>query len=440
MAPGRGTAARLPVVLLTLLVCRPGGAGAQEPELRPDPSEPVRVFLDCPRWLCDFDYLRRELPFVTWVRDRQVADVHLLVTEEDTGGGGNLVTLDFIGRARFAGLERRLTVFTDPTQAEAEEREALVRTMSLGLVNYAAGTGAARGLRVSYEGEAAGEGEPAGPAADPWSRWVFDVHLGGSFEGEARLTSVSLNGGMSANRTTPAWKIDVGVGGGYNERRFDVGEEEEFVTVQRRWRLEGLAVRSVGTRWSVGGQASLRHSSRLNQDLTLRLGPALEYNVFPYAESSRRRLTFLYALSAESFDFTEPTVFGEGSATRSSQALNVSLDVNEPWGEMELAVEGSHFLGEVQQNRLTMSGRVELQLVGGLSFDVSASASRIRDQIYLPAEEASEEEILVGEREFATEFETGLRMGLSYTFGSIYSDVVNPRFEALAGRGERIRF
>ena len=56
-------------------------------------SEPqtgaLRVFLDC-GWYCDFDHLRTEITFVNWVRDRADAQVHVLVTQQTTGGGGYL--------------------------------------------------------------------------------------------------------------------------------------------------------------------------------------------------------------------------------------------------------------------------------------------------------------------------------------------------------------
>lgn len=430
---GSGPASTVGLAVL-LALSAVGGAGAQQAG---DGSAdgPVRVFLDCPQWLCDFDYARRQIPFVTWVRDRQVSDVHLLVTEEETGGGGDRFTLDFIGRRRFEGRERRLTFSSDPTQTEAEEREGLVRTMQIGLVGYAAETSAARGLRISYDGEAAGDGGAAAQVSDPWNRWVFDVDVGGDFDSEERETSVSFDGGLSVNRTTPEWKIDIGVGGDFSRRRFDVGDGEEFVSIQRRVGLRSVVVNSLGAHWSVGGQASIRHATRRNQDLAVGVGPALEFNVFPYEESSRRQLTILYSVSAERFEYADTTVFGALSEGRTSHALDVSLDAQQPWGELNFSVEGAHFLRELQQNRLTVSGRVEIQLVEGLSFDVEGSASRIRDQIYLPAAEASEEEILVGEREFATEFEKSFEIGLSYTFGSIYSDVVNPRFESMAGGG-----
>lgn len=440
----RGALPPILVLPLVLVLVAPVGSAAQDgtPPGQDEPAGnaaqaegPVRIFLDCPGFLCDFDYIRRQLPFVTWVRERQSADVHLLVTDEETGGGGDRFNLDFIGRDRFEGLERRLTYASDPTQTEAEEREGLVRIIALGLVNYVAGTPAGRGLQVIYE--EGPDDEPVSPVQvdDPWDRWVFDIDVGGSYDSESRETSYEFDGGLSVNRTTPEWKIDLALGGDYTRERFDVGDEEDFVSERRNFGVESTVVRSISDHWSTGGRASLRHSSRLNQDRALRVGPALEYSVFPYEESSRRQLTVLYALSAEHFAYQDTTIFGMLSEGRSTQALNISLDAQQPWGELNFSVEGSHYLQELQQNRLSVFGRVELQLFRGLSFDIEGSASRIRDQIYLSAEEASDEEILVGEREFATDFETRLEIGLGYSFGSIYSDVVNPRFESMVGGG-----
>jgi len=44
---------------------------------------------------------------------------------------------------------------------------------------------------------------------------------------------------------------------------------------------------------------------------------------------------------------------------------------------------------------------------------------------------ATEEEILLEQRQLATQYDYFLSLGLRYTFGSIYSNVVNPRFGGL---------
>ena len=77
---------------LMVLIATAPGLVAQE-SVQPDGSAAVRVFLDC-GYRCDFDYLRTEIPFVNYVRDRLDAQVHVLVTRENTGSGGVAVTLE----------------------------------------------------------------------------------------------------------------------------------------------------------------------------------------------------------------------------------------------------------------------------------------------------------------------------------------------------------
>ena len=56
------------------------------------------------------------------------------------------------------------------------------------------------------------------------------------------------------------------------------------------------------------------------------------------------------------------------------------------------------------------------------------SGSRIRDQLSLPARDATSEEILLRLRELESGYQFNFQVSLTYTFGSIFSSVVNPRF------------
>ena len=67
-------------------------------------------------------------------------------------------------------------------------------------------------------------------------------------------------------------------------------------------------------------------STFLNQDLSIRLAPAFEYNVFPYSDSTRRQFTFTYSLGATSFNYEEPTLFAKTAEVRADESLIVSLD------------------------------------------------------------------------------------------------------------------
>ena len=75
-----------------------------------EPTAPlrIRVFVDCNGEACDDDHLRREIAYVDWVRDRLDADVEILVTDEETGAGGERYEIAFAGRRTFVGMDEEL--------------------------------------------------------------------------------------------------------------------------------------------------------------------------------------------------------------------------------------------------------------------------------------------------------------------------------------------
>ena len=64
---------------------------------------------------------------MNWVRDRQVADVHVLVTEQETGAGGDEYTFTFIGLQRFTGMTDTLRYASSPVATDDEERRGVAR-------------------------------------------------------------------------------------------------------------------------------------------------------------------------------------------------------------------------------------------------------------------------------------------------------------------------
>ena len=93
----------------------------------------LNVYLDCQTSYCDFDFFRTELTLVNWVRDRQVADVHLLVTTQTTCAGGSEFTVNFIGLRQFTGMADTLRYVSPPAATDDERRRGLGRVFRLGL-------------------------------------------------------------------------------------------------------------------------------------------------------------------------------------------------------------------------------------------------------------------------------------------------------------------
>jgi hypothetical protein len=108
----------------------------------PDPST-VKVFLDCAGADvddedddCHLDYLREEIEFVEYVRDRSDAEVHVLVTRAETGARGQEYTLAFIGQQRFETNALKVTVTTDASDSEEQVRRRLATATTVGLLSY----------------------------------------------------------------------------------------------------------------------------------------------------------------------------------------------------------------------------------------------------------------------------------------------------------------
>ncbi|HEX9887591.1 MAG TPA: hypothetical protein VGA70_13925 [Longimicrobiales bacterium] len=412
-------------------------AAAQNPPAV-GPAASLRVFLDCEPFICDFDHFRREVSFVNYVRNREDAQVHVLVTRQGTGAGGSEYAFNFIGLGDMAAQHDTLRFTSLANDTEDETRTALTQLFTLGLVPFLARTPTGRLLDIRLR-EVAGQRPPPAatvPEDDPWDLWFFRLGVSGEIEGESRQRETSLDGSVSASRTTEDLKISLRLEADYGEEVFELDDGDE-VSITRSSGLDGLIVWSLGDHWSAGGSGSLTSGSRNNQDLTVRLSPALEYDIYPYAESTRRQITFLYKVGMVWYDYDEVTQFGRMGETRPEHSLDVSAGFQQPWGQINASLEGSTFLDDWTQHRIDFFANVELRLFRGVSLDVSGNVARVQNQIYLPVEDLSDEDILLGRRELGTEFEYSLDVGLSFNFGSVFNNVVNPRMNT--GGGGRFR-
>ncbi|HDR50320.1 MAG TPA: hypothetical protein ENN90_01680, partial [Mariniphaga anaerophila] len=110
------------------------------------PGEAPFVYIDCRR--CDFDYIRTELTFVNYVRDPELADIHVFVTDERTAGGGREYQFSFIGRRAFAGTKYTLNHHIDHNATSEESRVLLTEFLKLGLASFALQTPMATRFKI----------------------------------------------------------------------------------------------------------------------------------------------------------------------------------------------------------------------------------------------------------------------------------------------------
>jgi len=413
-------------VVLSVIWPASGAAGQSPPAIQPL-DRPLRVFLDCRARGCDQEFFRTELAWVDHVRDQKDADVHVLVTGQGTGGGGTEYSIRFIGHGQWDGEEDTLRRSTEAAETDDGRRRTLAQVFAIGLARFASATPIGAKLRVAPAAGAT-PARQATVAADPWNYWVFRTNFNLNLNGEATSNSANLNANQSANRTTEAWKLNFNAGVNYNESTYELSDGETFRSFRRGWNMNGLAVKSLGDHWSVAGKAGASRSSFNNQKLNARVAPGIEFNVFPYRQSTERQLTVQWTTGVNRFVYDEVTIFNKTEETKWDQTVMTSLNLRQPFGTVSFTVEGAHYFGDLGKYRLSLFADNELRITRGLSLRFDGSYQILHDQLYLRLGEASDEEIIARQRQLATSYRYFLSVGFTYRFGSINNNVVNPRF------------
>ncbi|HWR82380.1 MAG TPA: hypothetical protein VN285_03685 [Candidatus Deferrimicrobium sp.] len=389
------------------------------------------IYIDCPNCdfgcaFCDQDFFRTEITFVNFVRDRKEADVHILITRQTTGSGGREFTVEFIGQGKYATMTDTLKCFTVTSDTDDKARNTVLRTLKMGLMRYVAKTPLAENLTIGYT-------KPLTPASvvDKWNYWVFSVGAGGWFEGQKSLSEISLWGEIEASRTTEASKTSMSIWGNYREKQNEYDDSTGHHEVATRWREKGsnlYRVWSLTDHWSAGLANETWASTFKNTDINLGTFAAIEYNVYPYKQSTSRQFRTEYWVGLKYADYSEVTLYGKTSEWLASEKLSVTLELIRPWGTIETTIQGSHFFHDFKKNRLSIYSNLSLRLIEGLSLDLSGQYSYLHDQLSLRRGTLSEEEALTERSERATNYQYWANVSVRYTFGSIYNNIVNPRF------------
>ena len=159
-----------------------------------------------------------------------------------------------------------------------------------------------------------------------------------------------------------------------------------------------------------------------------RLSPEIEYNFFPYSESNKRQLRIDYQISPTYNNYAAETIFFKNEETVVSQQLSATLALIEQWGSTSISISGSNYFHDMNKYQLEVYSDISWQLFRGFSLNLNGGYSKIKNQISLAKGNASIEEVLLQRRQLETGYSFWGNIGISYSFGSIYNNIVNPRF------------
>jgi hypothetical protein len=383
-------------------------------------DDAVKVFIDCSS--CDMNYTRQEIPWVNYVRDVREAQVYVLVTRQNSGNGGDLFTYTFHGMDLYAGMDDTLTYTSNPYETSTEIRERRTTILKAGLLRFAGRTPLIHEIEIT-----SGSAIEQEVVTDKWRNWVFEISTSPEYSSEETYKRLNIRNSLRVTKITPDIKFEIDFDQSYTRQRF-IEEDLDTTYLRSFERVENLFVMSLGDHWSAGIIWNINTSTSENYDLNTSVMPSIEYDLYPYAEATHRQLRFLYSIGYQFNDYTDTTIYNKMRDNLLGQQLRVAYQVQKKWGSIYFSLRGLNYFHDFSKHMIASDLFTRVRLFKGLSLTLNLEAARINDQLNLRKGELSEAERLLRLREQATGYQFQAGIGLSYTFGSIYNNIVNPRF------------
>ena len=380
----------------------------------------VHIFIDCEE--CDMNYIRREIPYVNYVRDVREAEVYVLETSQSTGSGGTKYTFTFHGQRKFQGKDDTLVYACRPDDTEDYIREGRTNMLKLGLMRYVARTPLASKISIHHSLSPDNTG-----VVDKWNYWVFEINTYPGFEGEESVKEFNMDNSFRISKITDKWKLEFDLDHDIRNDKYNF-KDTTYKAFRSSLGMDNLIVKSLTDHWSAGVRFDVATSTFSNIHLGYDIYPSIEYNIFPYSQSTHKQLRLLYGAGFNYFHYNDSTIYNKIKEKLFSQRLAIAYQVKEKWGSINLSLSASSFFHDFRKNRIEMDGYITFRIFKGLSFEIWGEAARIRDQLSLAKGDLEPEEVLLELRELATGYNFDFGFGFTYTFGSIYSNIVNPRF------------
>ena len=388
-------------------------------------NEELKIFLDCTR--CDNTYIKQNLGNVQFVRDQSLGDVHLLFLIQNNGSGGRLYEIDFIGKNKFEAISYKLSFSTDTNMTRDEVRNRILENIKLGLVRFWIENGTLDGVSVEVPNRESEEELNKPEVEDPWDYWVFRLGANGWFNGQETNNSSNLNFNISAKRVTAKNKFSFRIGFNENKSTFTY-DDDDIVAINSGKYLNVSDVLSINDHWSYGFFGNIGTSTFSNYDFYGGFRPAIEYNFFRYEESAKKQLVLSYRNGIRYNDYIERSVYAKDNELLWEHSLVLGGSFRQEWGNLNGEVSFDQYLHDTTLNALNFYLGANVRLFKGFNFNVGGSYSIIRNQINLPAGDVSLEELLLQQQQLESGYSYYFNVGLSYSFGSIYNTIVNPRF------------
>lgn len=377
----------------------------------------LKVYIDC---RCDENYLKQETSFLEYVRDQDLADIEIFVRDERNPTGSRSFEIKIDGNNDYEGISSSTVAVGYANDTSSTLRDKLLNKLKLALVpfldkgNY--------NLKVDIDSNF----DDLTINDDKWKNWVFE--LSGSYNNdkeESRQTN-RYEIEFEIDKLTEDWRIGMELRRNESNRKF-FSDDDVYISNRKTTSFNGRAVRSISDHFSAGAFFGLYQNTYENVDLNRYIAPAIEYSFYPYEDVLSKEITLAYRIGVGKRNYIEKTIYGYEKQKLSSQTLSLNIRFRQKWGNISSYLNATQFLNDGSKKRFSLRSDLDIRVYEGLAVRLSGNINLIREQYNLAAGSTSIEDLLLQQRQIATDYRTNFSVGLSYTFGSIYNSIINTR-------------
>jgi hypothetical protein len=378
----------------------------------------LKVFLDCN---CDENYLKQNTSFLKYVRDQDLADIEIFILDVYTPTGSRSFEINIDGNNIYHEISTSSKVVGYSNDTSSTLRDKLLNKVKLALVPFLDEGG--YNIKIDVDSNL----DDYSTKDDKWKNWVFE--LSGSYNNDKEETRKTNRYEIEfeIDKLTPEWRIGIDFSRSESNRNF-FSNDNIYSSNRKTTSLRARVVRSVSNHFSLGAFVGGFQNTYENIDFQRYIMPAIEYSLFPYEDVLSREVTLAYRIGTGKRNYIEKTIYGYTKQIVYPHGLTLNVKFRKKWGNISSYLRGDQFLNDGTKKRLSLRSSLDIRVFEGLAVRFSSNINLIRDQYNLAASSTSSiEDLLLQQRQIATDYKTSFSVGLSYTFGSIYNSVINTR-------------
>ena len=377
----------------------------------------IKAYIDC---RCDETYLKQETSFLEYVRDQDLADIEIFIRDERNPTGSRSFEIKIDGNNEYEKISSSSVAVGYVNDTSSTLRDKLLNKLKLALVPFL--DLANYNLNINVDPSF----KDLTVYDDKWKNWVFE--LSGSYNNdkeESRQTN-RYEIEFEIDKLTEDWRIGAEIRRNETNRKF-FSNDNTYKSNRKTTSLNGRVVRSITDHFSAGLFFGVFQNTYENIDLNRYIAPAIEYSFYPYKDVLSKEITLAYRIGTGKRNYVEKTIYGFEEQKLSSQTLSLNIRFRQKWGNVSSYLNATQFLNDGTKKRFSLRSNLDIRIYEGLAVRFSGNINLIREQYSLAAGNTSIEDLLLQQREIATDYRTNFSIGLSYTFGSIYNSIINTR-------------